>query len=241
MVPTKTCITCGNAKPCELFGKDRSRKDGLESRCRGCRSARHAATYVPKGRRTAFPQRRKYREGHRFGALTLIARLDTVNGSAYVRCRCDCGNTKRMHLPSLASGAVMYCADRRRHRDPRLQTDITYSGAHTRVQTRKGRARDHSCRCGRPAEQWAYLHSDQSELADKTGKDAGKPYSADPAHYTPLCRQCHTRWDRARRTSAPPGISLVHVVRWMATYAFADDSDVFAAPLHSTVAAGGGR
>lgn len=42
--------------------------------------------------------------------------------------------------------------------------------------------------CLRDARDWAYQHSDPEELYDPV---SGEPYSLDPSHYRPMCRQCH--------------------------------------------------
>jgi len=42
----KTCNKCGETKDVSAFGKDKSRSDGLDHRCRSCKST-YAATYSP--------------------------------------------------------------------------------------------------------------------------------------------------------------------------------------------------
>jgi hypothetical protein len=147
--------------------------------------------------------------------LVLIERQGWASGSLRVLCRCDCGNEKRLSLSNLANGRTVNCADRSRHPDPRSRDALTYSGAHSRVRLAKGKASAHRCPCGRPAEQWAYSHADYDEAHDDEGKDAGRPFSADPAHYLALCRSCHARWDRARRALPAGVLSLAHVARWL--------------------------
>lgn len=72
---------------------------------------------------------------------------------------------------------------------------ITYRGAHNRVVSQRGEAKGHLCTgCSKQADTWAYTHSDPSELHDPRGR----PYSADPAYYEPMCFSCHTRADHAR-------------------------------------------
>jgi hypothetical protein len=41
----KTCTKCGETKALEEFSKDKSRKDGLKSRCKACSNAIDAARY----------------------------------------------------------------------------------------------------------------------------------------------------------------------------------------------------
>jgi hypothetical protein len=72
----------------------------------------------------------------------------------------------------------------------------SYPVAHDRVRALHGRPSQHTCRhCGRPAEDWAYDHSDSEERTDPRGRS----YSLDPVRYMPLCRKCHRNFDR------PPG------------------------------------
>lgn len=68
---------------------------------------------------------------------------------------------------------------------------VSYSGAHMRVKAQRGEARAHTCECGRPAAHWAYDHDDPNVL---TSPD-GRPYSADPDHYRPMCVPCHKKLD----------------------------------------------
>ncbi len=81
---------------------------------------------------------------------------------------------------------------------PKPRNDLTYPGAHQRVYAAKGRASDNSCKCGEPAEDWAYDGQDPQELTDPQGRS----YSLDPEHYEPLCRTCHKNEDLARRKVA---------------------------------------
>jgi hypothetical protein len=70
--------------------------------------------------------------------------------------------------------------------------DVTYKGAHSRVEASRGRASSHSCTCGKPAQQWAYDHQDPNEKRSPRG-----PYSIDIGHYQPMCASCHKRFDNA--------------------------------------------
>lgn len=78
---------------------------------------------------------------------------------------------------------------------------VTYIGAHFRVQRARGSATLHDCiDCYAPAADWSYNHDDPHELRD----GRGYPYSADPEQYDPRCKSCHIRFDnraRARRTA----------------------------------------
>jgi hypothetical protein len=134
-----------------------------------------------------------------------------------VLCRCDCGTVKRLSLGNLTSGVTTNCADRERHPDPRFRGEaITYDGAHNRVHAIKGSASAHPCwRCGGQAEHWAYSHAASDERAMIVGKERGRPYSPNPDHYSPLCRSCHARMDRAHARTSGGGLSLTHVALWM--------------------------
>lgn len=75
--------------------------------------------------------------------------------------------------------------------------DITYIGAHHRVERARGAAVDHRCvHCDALAVDWAYDHLDPNELRCEA---RGYPYSADPMHYMPLCQSCHNTFDRLER------------------------------------------
>lgn len=80
---------------------------------------------------------------------------------------------------------------------------LTYAGAHTRVRRLRGTAAGHWCArdCGRRAEQWAYDHADPDEICGRESEAVPelRVWSADPAHYEPLCRSCHTIADNAFR------------------------------------------
>lgn len=69
-----------------------------------------------------------------------------------------------------------------------------YSTSHAHVAATRGPAREHACRCGRPARQWAYDHLDENELHSPEGW----PYSTDVAHYEALCVPCHKTEDLRR-------------------------------------------
>lgn len=73
----------------------------------------------------------------------------------------------------------------------------TYAAMHLRLNRDRGPASDFACaHCGGAAADWAYDHCDPEELMGfaRPGK-AAVPYSADQAHYVPLCRSCHYRLD----------------------------------------------
>ncbi len=70
--------------------------------------------------------------------------------------------------------------------------DVGYTALHQRIYHRLGPASEHIChRCGTPADDWAYDHSDPNERVEL---EKG-PYSTDLAHYMPLCHSCHMKLD----------------------------------------------
>jgi hypothetical protein len=159
----------------------------------------------------------KYGPGYRFGSLVIVERLGQYRGSTYVLVRCDCGSPdRRVNLSNLRTGVTVRCADRAYHVDPRHKgADVTYWGAHNRVKRERGSARGHQCvACGEPAKDWAYAHADPDEMRATEGRERG-PYSAEPAHYEPRCKNCHSRFDSSR-ARLPDGLSLVHLAFWTA-------------------------
>lgn len=114
---------------------------------------------------------------------------------------CNCGR------PALyrATGECQRCYDRRRsaplraRRAALYRKPCTYAAAHTRVRTARGSARDWFCvRCGKPADQWAYVGDSPREIrAERSYTVRGRPktatlsWSPDPADYVPLCRTDH--------------------------------------------------
>src|SRR5690625_1375613 len=67
---------------------------------------------------------------------------------------------------------------------------------HTRLYRSRGYAREHSCvGCGRQALDWAYQYSaGPDELVSPTGRR----YSNSMDDYAPMCRKCHSRFDREK-------------------------------------------
>lgn len=81
----------------------------------------------------------------------------------------------------------------------RQPTSVEYATVHQRITSERGAARLHQCyRCSSPAREWAYDHADPQELTrQRNGKTY--TYSADTGHYLPLCKPCHTNFDRAAK------------------------------------------
>lgn len=64
----KTCSTCGEAKDLSLFSLDRSRKDGLQSKCKACDKACFKARCAEPGyaaKKKAYARERHLREKER--------------------------------------------------------------------------------------------------------------------------------------------------------------------------------
>lgn len=76
----------------------------------------------------------------------------------------------------------------------------SYAAVHMRTRKVRGPASNYACQfCEAPAKEakeWAYDGKDPNELVERVnGCDV--TYSADLAHYIPLCLQCHRRFDGA--------------------------------------------
>ena len=73
---------------------------------------------------------------------------------------------------------------------------VPYRQAHRRIEIDRGKASQYVCVCGSTAEQWAYQHNDPNEqIGISKGKTA--PYSLDTNNYMPMCRSCHTSYDKS--------------------------------------------
>lgn len=126
--------------------------------------------------------------GQRFGSLLAIE-----PERSYWICRCDCGAQTRALTADLRRGQAITCGDKRAHR----RIDIRYAAAHHRVRRDRGPASAHPCvDCGETAAQWSYDHQDPNEMVGQASPTAVAAYSADPNHYQPRCRPCHTRFDQ---------------------------------------------
>lgn len=103
----------------------------------------------------------------------------------------------------IGGAARLYCVKHQRNVDrtgdplvSRLPS-TTYGAVHMQVTKARGRAATHPCagECGRQARDWAYDHRDPDAL---TCQWYGKTvqYSLNPEHYRPMCRPCHTVYDK---------------------------------------------
>ena len=141
--------------------------------------------------------------GQRFGRLMVI-QLEprrTAGGQARWACLCDCGSESVATGGNLRAGTTTSCGCA--HRDkaslPRKAL-VSYTGAHERCRSRRGRAQEFACvTCGEGARHWSYNHDDPSELISPEGW----PYSQSPEHYSPRCSPCHRQFDSQRRSEAP--------------------------------------
>lgn len=86
--------------------------------------------------------------------------------------------------------------------DPEPRTDITYTAAHLRVVSARGKAAGYMCLdCDGQADEWSYTGDDPDQLTDPVGR----PYSLDTDRYVPRCRSCHRQTDRPRALCADQG------------------------------------
>ena len=99
------------------------------------------------------------------------------------------GDPLVLHRPGVKQGSV-------------LRPVVGYNGAHDRVRSEKGSASEHPCaECHRPAQHWAYDHSDPDQLIwdGSNGRNKGQAYSLKPDHYLPMCVPCHKASDISQR------------------------------------------
>jgi len=74
---------------------------------------------------------------------------------------------------------------------------IGYVAAHDRVRKARGNARTHSCvACAGPASDWALRKDALVRRVCPSGPFAGYPLSPNPSDYQPMCRSCHSSYDR---------------------------------------------
>lgn len=82
---------------------------------------------------------------------------------------------------------------------------VKYVSMHARVARIRRKAAAHLCaHCSVQAEEWAYDHADPDEVTGTTSRGIVVAYSLDPAHYMPLCRACHSRFDVGHSENRTP-------------------------------------
>ena len=82
--------------------------------------------------------------------------------------------------------------------------EVGYAAAHKRILKARGQAKEYKCEfCGGRAEEWALNTKVENRTNFRTGlwgNGSGvltpTQYSLSPNDYIPLCRSCHTRFDR---------------------------------------------
>lgn len=85
------------------------------------------------------------------------------------------------------------------NRDP--HEPISYETAHAQVRYCRGRAKEHTCECGRQAQEWAFIGGSGHER-QVMYRNRPTWISAAAQDYSPLCWSCHRRLDAARRRLA---------------------------------------
>lgn len=97
-----------------------------------------------------------------------------------------------------------------RHGDPLKRMNagggVSYNAAHVRCRRLWGPASQYPCvHCGGNACDWAYDHSDPSELTGLPSAGAASlaVYSAWPEFYMPLCKTCHATFDQSSPLGPP--------------------------------------
>jgi hypothetical protein len=81
-----------------------------------------------------------------------------------------------------------------------IQDKCGYGAAHLRCTKLWGSASDSQCvECGGRAAEWAYDHTDPTELHEDTETGFGVlSYSRFPEFYAPMCKKCHKKLDVRR-------------------------------------------
>lgn len=76
--------------------------------------------------------------------------------------------------------------------------DVKYRQMHNRIKNSKGDAAQHDCvTCGKPANNWAYDHTDPDEKTHRQPNWRNAiSFSTDIDHYQPMCHSCHVKLDR---------------------------------------------
>ena len=68
---------------------------------------------------------------------------------------------------------------------------IAYRTMHEfRLKTMRGKASEYTCKCGKPAKQWAYQHTGETLYSPE-----GRAYSENLDDYEAMCISCHIKLD----------------------------------------------
>ncbi|MFA5707387.1 hypothetical protein [Mycolicibacterium sp.] len=185
---TKHCKRCDTTKPVMEFGRNRSRKDGLQSYCKPCgRDSTRRSYEKHKEKRRA--------EGRAYRALPKQpCALEGCDKQAYTRSE---GSYCEMHSYRLRNHGELGGIE-----PLRGGSWVTYGGAHDRIRRARGLAAEYLCvDCGeQAAAEWSYRRGSPKELTAvvqmQNGTVAEATYSPDPEDYDPRCKPCHVKYDR---------------------------------------------
>lgn len=178
----KTCTKCGATKPLDEFGKNSSKRDGLDYYCRECRRATGAAW------RAKNPNyNREYRASNLDRELERIRDYHKANKGRACEYSREYQSGGRDPNKPWSTGAIGYLA------------------AHNRVRACYGRASTHLCTdCGGQAAEWSYVGGCPRERFEAVSRGNGTvsdcAYSPDPTRYVARCASCHRKHDRSTST-----------------------------------------
>ena len=140
--------------------------------------------------------------GRRFGRLVVTGRAPNAYTSAGNPrtcwfAACDCGASTVVRQGQLTQGRTTSCGCRQREAGgrERLPGIPSYKAHHRRIARDLGRANEFlCCDCWGDGVDWSY----NGGCADEVEAAAGMPYCPHAEHYSPRCKGCHIRHDRAR-------------------------------------------
>lgn len=90
----KTCPTCNQQKPCNAFGKNSSRKDGMSSQCKSCRNTYFQSDSYRNRRRVYYCNRL----GLKYGLKTPYSDMLTKQNNSCAICKKPPTTTKRLSI-----------------------------------------------------------------------------------------------------------------------------------------------
>jgi hypothetical protein len=161
----KACRSCGVAKPRSEFYAHSTNRDRLQGACKPCYSARNMERYRTDP---------EYRA--RVSARSAARVMDRYR------------NDPEFRAQRIAKLSARKDADKAT--DP--VGAQAYKTAHNRAVRARGSARTHTCECGSPAQQWAFICG-----REQSGQFVGMPYGP-PESYEAMCVSCHVRMDKAK-------------------------------------------